>query len=383
VITYVERLAVTNFRNYAAAEIEAGPAPVVLLGPNGAGKTNILEAVSLLAAGQGLRRVAYPDLARQGGQGDWAVAARVIGVNGAIDIGTGQQPVPPGQVASATGRIVRLDGEPQAGSGVLADHVEMVWLIPAMDGLFTGPAGDRRRFLDRLILCFDPGYRTRAAAFERAMRQRNRLLADNVRDTSQFIGLERVMAETGVAIAAVRAEAVAGLAATFTTRRERDPGSPFPWADISLDCALTRALATSAAVDVEDLYLCLMANGRERDRAAGRTLDGPHRADLVVAHGPKSMAARLCSTGEQKALLIGLVLAHAELLAVRRDGAAPILLLDEIAAHLDDLRRGALFDEIIRLGIQAWMTGTDRPPFAALEGRARFFDVREGMVAAG
>jgi DNA replication and repair protein RecF len=383
VITYVERLAVTNFRNYASAEIEAGPAPVVLLGPNGAGKTNILEAVSLLAAGQGLRRVAYPDLARQGGQGDWAVAARVIGVNGSVDIGTGQQPTPPGQAASATGRIVRLDGEPQAGSGVLADHVEMVWLIPAMDGLFTGPAGDRRRFLDRLILCFDPGYRTRAAAFERAMRQRNRLLADNVRDTSQFIGLERVMAETGVAIAAVRAEAVAGLAATFTTRRERDPGSPFPWADISLDCALTRALATSAAVDVEDLYLRLMANGRERDRAAGRTLDGPHRADLVVAHGPKSMAARLCSTGEQKALLIGLVLAHAELLAVRRDGAAPILLLDEIAAHLDDLRRGALFDEIIRLGIQAWMTGTDRPPFEALEGRARFFDVRDGRVVAG
>jgi DNA replication and repair protein RecF len=383
VITYVERLAVTNFRNYASAEIEAGPAPVVLLGPNGAGKTNILEAVSLLAAGQGLRRVAYPDLARQGGQGDWAVAARVIGVNGSVDIGTGQQPTPPGQAASATGRIVRLDGEPQAGSGVLADHVEMVWLIPAMDGLFTGPAGDRRRFLDRLILCFDPGYRTRASSFERAMRQRNRLLADNVRDASQFIGLERVMAETGVAIAAVRAEAVAGLAATFTTRRERDPGSPFPWADISLDCALTRALATSAAVDVEDLYLRLMANGRERDRAAGRTLDGPHRADLVVAHGPKSMAARLCSTGEQKALLIGLVLAHAELLAVRRDGAAPILLLDEIAAHLDDLRRGALFDEIIRLGIQAWMTGTDRPPFEALEGRARFFDVRDGRVVAG
>jgi DNA replication and repair protein RecF len=383
VITYVERLAVTNFRNYAGASIEAGPAPIVLLGANGAGKTNILEAVSLLAAGQGMRRVAYPDLARQGGQGDWAVAARVIGVNGAIDIGTGQQPLPSSQVASATGRIVRVDGQTQAGSGVLADHVEMVWLIPAMDGLFTGPAGDRRRFLDRLILCFDPGYRTRAAAFERAMRQRNRLLADNVRDTGQFIGLERVMAETGVAIAAVRAEAVAGLAATFATRRARDPGSPFPWADISLDCALTRALATSAAVDVEDLYHRLMANGRERDRAAGRTLDGPHRADLVVAHGPKAMSARLGSTGEQKALLIGLVLAHAELLAVRRDGAAPILLLDEIAAHLDDLRRGALFDEIIRLGIQAWMTGTDRAPFAPLEGRARFFAVHDGQVAAG
>ena len=250
VITYGERLAVTNFRNYVSASIVAGPEPVVLLGPNGAGKTNILEAVSLLAAGQGLRRVAYPDLARQGGQGDWAVAARVIGVNRAIDIGTGHQPVAPGQTASATGRIVRLDGEPQAGSGVLADHVEMVWLIPAMDGLFTGPAGDRRRFLDRLILCFDPGYRTRASGFERAMRQRNRLLADNVRDASQFHGLERVMAETGVAIAAVRAEAVAGLAATFAARRASQPESPFPWADINLDCALTGALAVSAAVDV-------------------------------------------------------------------------------------------------------------------------------------
>jgi DNA replication and repair protein RecF len=383
VITYVERLAVTNFRNYATGTVVAGPAPVVLLGPNGAGKTNILEAVSLLAAGLGLRRVPYSDLARHGGRGDWAVSARVIGVNGAIDIGTGLQPALPGQAAPSGGRIVRLDGETQAGSGVLADHVEMVWLTPAMDGLFTGPAGDRRRFLDRLILCFDPGYRSRAAAFERAMRQRNRLLADDVRDSKQFVGLERVLAETGVAIAAVRAEAVAGLAATFITRRENNPASPFPWADITLDCGLTRALATSPAIDVEDLYLRQLAQGRERDRAAGRTLDGPHRADLLVSHGPKSMAARFCSTGEQKALLIGLVLAHAELLAVRRDGAAPILLLDEIAAHLDDVRRAALFGEILRLGIQAWMTGTDRPPFEALAGRALYFDVRDGHVVPG
>jgi DNA replication and repair protein RecF len=173
---------------------------------------------------------------------------------------------------------------------------------------------------------------------------------------------------------------VAGLAATFASRRLRDVASPFPWADIRLECAITDALGQRPAVDVEDGYVRTLANARERDRAAGRTLDGPHRADLVVAHGPKAMPAKLCSTGEQKALLIGLVLAHAELLSARSDGVSPILLLDEIAAHLDDIRRAALFGELIRLSIQAWMTGTDRAPFAGLEGRARFFDVADGRV---
>ncbi|MEQ1611602.1 MAG: DNA replication/repair protein RecF [Hyphomicrobiaceae bacterium] len=376
---WVERLSLTNFRNYAAVELRVSAAPVVLLGHNGAGKTNLLEAVSLLAPGQGLRRAPYSDLARTGGQGDWAVAARIQIQDGVVDIGTGVQPTttaaPP-----VTGRIVRIDGVPQSGSGALADHVDMAWLTPSMDGLFTGPAGDRRRFLDRLILCFDPGYRTRAAQFERAMRQRNRLLEHGVRESAQFNGLEQVIAETGVAIAAVRAEAVAGLVATIAVRRDGKSSSPFPWANIALDGELERMLQERPAIEVEDAFAQMLARGRERDRAAGRTLDGPHRTDLVVAHGPKGQAARLCSTGEQKALLIGLVLAHAQMLAERRDRGAPILLLDEIAAHLDDIRRAALFEEILNLGLQAWMTGTDRHAFAALSGRATFVAVDDGRA---
>ena len=210
---WVERLALTNFRNYLTTELVVTADPVVLLGNNGAGKTNLLEAVSLLAPGQGLRRANYPEMARAGGNGDWAVAARLRTGDGSVDIGTGLQSSNASS-QSESGRIVRIDGTSQSGSGALADYVDMVWLTPSMDGLFTGAAGDRRRFLDRLILCFDPGYRTRAAQFERAMRQRNRLLDDGVREAARFSGLERVMAETGVAIAAVRAEAVSGLIAT-------------------------------------------------------------------------------------------------------------------------------------------------------------------------
>jgi DNA replication and repair protein RecF len=373
----VVRLALTNFRNYASLTLEAGPEPVVLVGANGAGKTNILEAVSLLAAGQGLRRATYAELAKADGDGGWAVAARVQSLQGPIDIGTGIAAIS-SATRPPTSRLLRLDGEPQTGTGILADLVEMVWLIPAMDGLFTGPAGERRRFLDRLILCFDPAYRTIAGRFERAMTSRNRLLADGVRDPSQFAAFERIMAESGVAVAAARAEAASAMAAIIAARRERDPGSPFPWATIAIEGAIEAELAARPAVEVEDRYIAALAKARERDRAAGRTLDGPHRSDLVVAHGPKGMAAKSCSTGEQKALLLGLVLAHAELVASRQDGVAPILLLDEITAHLDEARRAALFAEILRLKAQAWMTGTDRAAFASLEGAARFFEVADG-----
>lgn len=375
---WVERLRLTNFRNYTSVGLSVGPEPVVLTGPNGSGKTNLLEAVSLLTAGQGLRRSPFPELARVGSP-DWAVAATLRTPLGPIDIGTGLK----GEATSArTGRIVRIDGEDQSGSGVLASHASIFWLTPAMDGLFTGPASERRRFLDRLIPSFDPGYRPRLGQFERAMQQRNRLLAEDVREPARFTGFEHVMAETGVAIAAARAAAVAELAAAIGVRRDAASTSAFPWAELALTGTLENALATQPAVDVEDAYVASLHAMRERDRSAGRTLEGPHRSDLIVGHGPKQMPASVCSTGEQKALLIGLVLAHADLVRQRRDGAAPILLLDEIAAHLDPLRRGALFDEIVALGSQAWLTGTDLQAFSALENRARFHHVEDGRIAA-
>ncbi|MEQ1648676.1 MAG: DNA replication/repair protein RecF [Hyphomicrobiaceae bacterium] len=375
---WVERLTLVDFRNYRSLTLTTTSSPVVLVGSNGAGKTNLLEAVSLMAAGQGLRRAPFPDLANAKGAGGWTVAAKLQTADGPTDVGTGLQP--DGAKNPRAGRIVRINGDAQSGSGILADLVEMVWLTPAMDGLFTGSGSDRRRFLDRLILCFDPGYRTRLGHFERAMASRNRLLADGVRDNYQLEAFERVMVETGISIAAARLEAVAQLAATIDARRERDPNSPFPWATLAMDGAIEAELRGNPAIAVEENYAKTLATTRERDRGAGRTLDGPHRSDLVVGHGPKGMPAKLCSTGEQKALLIGLVLAHAELVKDRRDGVCPMLLLDEIAAHLDPLRRAALFDEIVRLGGQAWMTGTDPEAFDALKGRAQINRVDDAKV---
>jgi DNA replication and repair protein RecF len=375
---WVERLQLTNFRNYSSAVFAFGPAPVVLVGQNGAGKTNLMEAVSLLSAGQGLRRAAYPEMGRAGGDGSWSVAATLHTATGPLDIGTGQ--LPANRDNARSGRIVRVDGESQGGSGILAELVEMVWLTPSMDGLFTGPASERRRFLDRLILCFDPGYRTRLGHYERAMQSRNRLLADGVIDRTRLEGFERGMVETGIAIAAARLEAVGQLSATIELRRSRTPDSPCPWATVALEGTLETELSHRAAVDVEEIYAVQLAATRERDRAAGRTLTGPHRSDLVVGHGPKTMPSRLCSTGEQKALLVGLVLAHAELASQRRDGMAPILLLDEIAAHLDPARRTALYDEILRLRLQAWMTGTDLAPFEPLSGHAQVFTVSDARL---
>jgi DNA replication and repair protein RecF len=376
---WIERLRLSNFRNYAELALDVGPGPVVLTGPNGAGKTNLMEAVSLLSPGQGLRRSPYAELTRLGAS-SWAVAGTLRTPHGPVTIGTGFDNH---EAAGRSGRVVRVDEETRSGSGALAGEADILWLTPAMDGLFTGPAGERRRFLDRLIPSFDPGYRTRLGQFERAMQHRNRLLAEEVREEARFSGLERIMAETGVAIAAARAAAVAELAAAIAARREAAPASPFPWADLAVAGTLEADLAARPAVDVEDAYAATLRAARERDRAAGRTLDGPHRSDLIVGHGPKSTPASVCSTGEQKALLIGLVLAHADHVRRHRDGRAPILLLDEIAAHLDPLRRAGLFDEIVALGGQTWMTGTDPEGFSALLGRAQFHRVEEGRIAPG
>jgi DNA replication and repair protein RecF len=392
---WVERLTLTNFRSYAAANVATDAGPQVIVGANGSGKTNLLEALSLLSPGQGLRRVPFVDLARAGGDGSFAIAARAHTRAGPADIGTGLPPTPnpspqggggflrtSGRSTSErSGRIVRIDGSAQSGSGVLADYLEIVWVTPAMDGLFTGPASERRRFLDRLILCFDHSYRTIAGRFERAMTSRNLLLADGVRDNAQLSGFEQVMAETGIAVAAARLEAVAAMGQIVEKRQARDPNSAFPWSSFRLAGSIEDSLQTLSAVEAEDRYAQTLRETRERDRAASRTLDGPHRSDLIVEHGPKALAARHCSTGEQKALLLGLVLAHAELLTERQEGAAPILLLDEITAHLDADRRAALFEEILRLGAQAWMTGTDANAFDALSGKAHFWQVAEGRIA--
>ncbi|MBZ9881438.1 DNA replication/repair protein RecF [Mesorhizobium sp. CA10] len=371
--SYISKLILTNFRNYATLSLELAPGAVVLSGDNGAGKTNLLEAISFLTPGRGLRRAPYGDVAREGGDGGFALHARIEGPGGQVEIGTG---ISGGDAAGEGGRKVRINGAPARSTEDMLEWLRVVWLTPAMDGLFPGPAADRRRFLDRLVLAIDPGHGQRALDYEKAMRGRNRLLTEGSRDGAWFDAIETQMAETGVAIAAARAELIRLLAAMI----DRLPGSgPFPQADISLAGDLESEVAVAPAVDVEERFRRALANGRERDRAAGRTLDGPHRSDLVVRHRPKSMPAELCSTGEQKALLVGIVLSHARLTG-EMSGLTPILLLDEIAAHLDAGRRAALFSILEELNCQAFMTGTDAALFSSLAGRAQFLTVEHGNV---
>lgn len=393
----LSRLVVTNFRSYVRAELQLDARPVVLTGDNGAGKTNLLEAVSLLSPGRGLRGASFAELARVGGTGGWAVAATVEagdnGGRGSVTIGTGitapprnthlegaaeNEPAPAPDEQQRRARLVKLDGQTLAGPAKLAELVQLVWLTPAMDRLFMESAGARRRFLDRLVMGFDPGHGSRANAYEKALRERNRLLAENIRDDAWLTALEEQMAEHGVALAAARIETVARLKGAIEAGATMDT-SAFPRAGLALEGTLEAALANTAAVDLEDRFRAALAAARPRDGAAGRTLEGPHRSDLLVRHSAKNNDARICSTGEQKALLIGIIMAHARLISAR-DKAVPILLLDEIAAHLDKRRRAALFDEIAALGLQAWMTGTDPNLFETLAARAQYFHVADGGI---
>jgi DNA replication and repair protein RecF len=367
---HIARLALTDFRNYAALALDLSPGAVVLTGDNGAGKTNLLEAVSLLTPGRGLRRAAYGEIAREGGDGGFAVHAGLAGGTGEAAIGTG---ISGGEAES--GRKVRINAAPARSADALLEWLRVVWLTPAMDSLFRGAAGERRRFLDRLVLAVDPQHGQRALDYEKAMRGRNRLLAENSRDDAWFEAIETQMAETGVAIAAARTELVRLLAGMI----ERLPEGPFPQAEIGIAGALEADKGRLPAVEIEEKFRRALAEGRARDRAAGRTLDGPHRSDLVVRHRPKDMPADLCSTGEQKALLVGIALSHARLIG-EMAGMAPILLLDEIAAHLDAGRRAALFSIVEDLGGQTFMTGTDAALFSSLSGRAQFLTVDHGSV---
>jgi len=366
----IQSIALTTFRNYAAASLAFDGRHVVLTGDNGSGKTNLLEALSFLSPGRGLRRAVYADAAKQGMDRGFSIFTRLDGMDGEVEIGTG---ISANEVGA---RKVRINGTEVKSSDELLDHLRVLWLTPAMDGLFTGPASDRRRFLDRLVLSLDPAHGRRAADFEKAMKMRNKLLEERRHDGTWLSGIEQQMAGLGVAMAMARSEMLGLLA-----RLGGHGGTvgAFPVAGLALTGFLDDAEG-SAAIDLEDRYRAMLEDARYRDQAAGRTLDGPHRTDLIVMHAAKNMDAARCSTGEQKALLTGLILAHARLTA-NLTGFAPILLLDEIAAHFDQARREALFDLIDDLGGQAFMTGTDNHLFDALGARAQYYTVSHGDVA--
>lgn len=354
----VRRLALSDFRNYREARLETDDRLIVLTGPNGAGKTNLLEALSLLAPGRGLRRARPRDMTRHGA-GRWTVTARLDTAFGAVDIGTG--------LGEDDRRAVHVDGAARRGrdGGVAA-----VWLTPQMDRLFLDGASARRRFLDRLVLAVDPAHAGRVQAYETAMRQRLALLRAGTSDGDWLAALERSMAERGIAVAASRRELVERLRAALASA-----GGPFPRAQVALSGAVDAWLEEGPALKAEDRLVAALADGRVRDAESGRTGAGPHRSDLAVSDAGRGMPAADCSTGEQKALLTALVLASARLAP-----QPPLLLLDDVAAFLDEDRRLALFEEIGRLGCQAWLTGADAGTFAPLAGRALNIGIEDAVL---
>ena len=372
----IRRLTLTNFRSYRAASAELDANLVVLVGRNGAGKTNLIESISFLAPGRGLRRATLEEVAFGEGDGSWAVSAEIEGAFGLAILGTGiEAPIGEG---TAPVRLCRIDREPVSSAAAFADHLKVVWLTPAMDSLFAGPASERRRFFDRLVLAVDVEHSGRVSALERSLRSRNRLLEEPRPDPHWLDAVEHETAELAVAVAAARAETMRRLQAALAARQAQ--ASAFPAAEIALDGPLEQRVLERPAVEIEDHYRAVLKENRARDAQAGRTLEGPHLTDLQVTYVPKQIPAADASTGEQKALLIGLVLAHAGLLA-EMTGFAPILLLDEVVAHLDPERRSALYGELDRLGAQVWMTGADPAAFTEIAEQAVVFEVRAGQVA--
>ena len=379
----VVKLSLTDFRCYGRLRVDADRRPAVLTGANGAGKTNLLEAISFLAPGRGLRRARLQDVTRSDapaaapGALRWAVASTLETADGEVEIGTGFEAA--GDDDEGGRRIVRLNGANARSQSALGEVFAAVWLVPEMDRLFMDGASGRRRFLDRLVAAFDPSHTTRLNDYEQAMRERTRLLRDDrsglrAADAGWISALEHRMAESGIALAAARRAFVARLSAAC----ELAVG-PFPAAGISLAGDVESWLGQAAALEAEDRFRDALAASRAADREAGRALAGPHRSDIEVVHLTRNRPAAVCSTGEQKALLISIVLAHARLVSLDR-GAAPLLLMDEIVAHLDAERRAALFDEICAIGAQAWMTGTDRDLFREFGDRAQYFRVDDAMV---
>ncbi len=375
-VSRILRLSLTHVRNYRAASLRTRSDLVVLVGSNGAGKTNCLEAISLLSPGRGLRRATLEDIADIQGDGSWAVSAEVEGALGLATLGTGID-APNSEGSTTATRRCRIDREGVSSAAAFGDHLRMVWLTPAMDGLFMGAASERRRFFDRLVLAIDSNHTGRVSALDRALRSRNRLLEDRNYDAHWCDAIERETAELAIAVAAQRTQTLQRLSAALAMRGN---ASAFPSATIALDGWIENALMSEAATAVEDRYRELLRESRALDAAAGRTLNGPHLTDLQVTYAPKNMPAKDASTGEQKALLLGLVLAHANLVA-EMTGITPLLLLDEVVAHLDPTRRTALFAELSNLSAQVWMTGADPSAFTGMGSNTEMFEVEAGQIS--
>jgi DNA replication and repair protein RecF len=367
-VASLRRLTLNDFRSYARLYLEVDPRPVVLTGANGAGKTNLLEAISFLSPGRGLRRARLAELDRIGG-GPWTVGARVAGPGGAVDVVTARV-----QDGERERRATRIDGAHASSQAALAEVLSVVWLTPAMDRLLSEGAGARRRFLDRLVLVGDPAHAAACTAYEQALRERGRLLRTGRLEPVWLGALERRAAAAGVAIAAARRQATRHLGAAL----EAAPG----WLaqpELRLEGEVESWLDRLSALEAEDRLAEALAAGRRADAEAGTTALGPHRSDLLVRDRVTGRLAREASTGQQKACLIAVVLAEARVRAVAGE-QQPILLLDEVAAHLDPERRSALFAELTALGAQAWLTGTEAAVFAPLGARAQFFTVQDSTL---
>tara|TARA_B100001964_G_scaffold139643_1_gene153954 strand:+ start:237 stop:1418 length:1182 start_codon:yes stop_codon:yes gene_type:complete len=368
----IECLVLTDFRNYAQLRLEPAPRSVVLTGANGAGKTNLLEAVSFLAPGRGLRRAHLGEVTRRGApaMARWAVAARLDLPGGTCDIGTGLE----SGAAAGERRQVRIDGESARGQAGLGERLGVSWLTPAMDRLFTEAPGGRRRFFDRLVVGLMPGHGRELAAYERGLRERARLLASGGEGRWLDV-VEETLAAHGVAVAAARRETLGQLQAALA-----EASDPFPRPSLAIVGEIEGWLDDMAAVDAEHRFAGLLRDSRLRDAESGHSIHGPHRSNLSAHHLAHDMPAGECSTGEQKALLVSIILAEARL-RVARSGAPPLLLLDEVAAHLDANRRAALAEALIGLGAQAWLTGTDAELFEHLGGQATFYTVADDSVS--
>ncbi len=371
--TALTHLTLTDFRSYDRAEL-AVHGSAYLFGPNGAGKTNLLEAISFLAPGRGLRNAAVPELGRRlpaERQGRaWSVAARLAHEGEEIRLGTGIE------TPGAARRTVRLEGETVA-PGRMLDHLRLVWLTPAQDRLFLEGRAERLRFFDRLVFADEPRHAGRVSSYEKALRERLKLLTDGPADPVWLNALEARLGESGAAVAAARVRTLGALRSEIESRADR----PFPQADLELAGPFEQAV--QEAVEEAEIAARIaegFARSRDRDAAAGRSLSGPHRTELAVTHRERGRPAGECSTGEQKALILNLVLAQAARLSRAKIHPNPILLLDEVAAHLDPSRRGALFDEITALGLQAFLTGTEQALFQGLEGRAQGVRVEAGRL---